>query len=195
MRMKSLAVFCGSSEGYDPVHRETAYELGVKLAERNIRMIYGGAKVGLMGVVADAMLANGGEVIGIIPEFLKTKEIAHEGLTELITVHTMHQRKLKMNELCDGVMTLPGGFGTLEEMFEMLTWGQLGLHSKPVALLNINGYYDALVALCTNMVSEGFLDECTRTMLLTSPLVDELLDMMNNYTAPEKTKYITRQTT
>lgn len=195
MPMKSIAIFCGSSEGYDPIHRDTAHELGVKLAERNIKMIYGGAKVGLMGVVADAVLANGGQVVGIIPGFLQTKEIAHDGLTELIIVDTMHQRKLKMNELCDGVITLPGGFGTLEEMFEMLTWGQLGLHSKPIALLNINGYYDALSALCTNMVSEGFLDECTRTMLLTSPFVDELLEMMGNYTAPDKPKYITKQTT
>ncbi|RYE21851.1 MAG: TIGR00730 family Rossman fold protein [Sphingobacteriales bacterium] len=195
MLMNSVTVFCGSSEGYDPVHRETAYELGVKLAERKIRMVYGGAKVGLMGVVADAILENGGEVIGVIPEFLKTVEIAHEGLTELITVGTMHERKLKMNELCDGVITLPGGFGTLEEMFEMLTWGQLGLHSKPIGLLNINGYYDALAALCTNMVSEGFLSECNRTMLLTSPLVDELLEMMDSYVAPDTPKYITKQTT
>ena len=193
--MKSVVVFCGSGEGYDPMYREMAYELGGVLAGRKIRVIYGGAKVGLMGAVADGALDNGGEVTGVIPDFLLTKEIAHEGITEMIKVNTMHERKLRMHELSEAVITLPGGFGTMEELFEMLTWGQLGLHQKPIGLLNMNGYYDGLLALTNTMVQDGFLGECYRHMLLSSESIEEMLEKMEQYQAPETPAYITKQTT
>ncbi len=193
--MKNIAVFCGSSEGYNECYREAAYELGEVLAKRNIGVVYGGAKVGLMGAVADGALQNGGTVTGVIPEFLHTKEVVHEGLTRLITVKTMHERKLKMHDLCDGVITMPGAWGTMDELFEMLTWGQLGLHTKPIALLNINGYYDALKAFCANMVYEGFLNEYVNATLLSGGSVNEVLEIMEAYTAPEAPKWITKQTT
>ena len=193
--MKSIVVFCGSGEGYNEVYREAAEQMGITLAARHIRIIYGGAKVGLMGALADAALDQGGRVIGVIPEFLKTEEVAHEGLTELITVATMHERKLKMHELSDGIIAMPGGWGTMEELFEMLTWGQLGLHSKPVVLLNVNGYYDALKALCDNMVQEGFLNEYVNAMLLISESVDDLLEQMAAYVPMERPKVMTKQST
>lgn len=193
--VKSIAVFCGSREGYSEQYMSTAWELGQTLAAKNIQLVYGGAKVGLMGAVADGVLDNGGKVIGIIPEFLRTKEIAHEGLTELLLVQTMHERKLKMHDMSDGIITLPGGWGTMEEMFEMLTWAQLGLHQKPVGLLNINGFYDSLKALSDNMVQEGFLQECTNEMLLVSSSITDLLDQIEKYEAPEVTQWITQQTT
>ena len=193
--MKSIVVFCGSSEGYNEIYRETAYELGKTLALQDIRIIYGAAKVGLMGALADGALQNDGKITGVIPNFLKTKEVVHEGLTELITVDSMHERKLKMYELCDGAITLPGGWGTMDEMFEMLTWGQLGLISKPVGLLNINGYYEALKALTDNMVQEGFLNEYVNETLLMSGSISDLLEQMEAYVAPEAPKWITKQTT
>jgi uncharacterized protein (TIGR00730 family) len=193
--MKSIVVFCGSNEGYHESYRETAFELGQTLAALNIGVIYGGAKVGLMGALAEGVLQNGGKITGVIPYFLKTKEVAHEGLSELITVETMHERKLKMYELCDGAITLPGGWGTMDEMFEMLTWGQLGLITKPVGMLNINGYYEALKAMTDNMVQEGFLSECNNQALLISGSIADLLEQMESYTAPEAPKWITKQTT
>ena len=193
--MKSIVVFCGSGEGYNEVYREAAEQMGITLAARHIRIIYGGAKVGLMGALADAALDQGGRVTGVIPEFLKTEEVAHEGLTELITVDTMHERKLKMHELSDGIIAMPGGWGTMEELFEMLTWGQLGLHNKPVGLLNVNGYYDALKALCDNMVQEGFLNEYVNAMLLISESVDDLLEQMAAYVPMERPKVMTKQST
>lgn len=193
--MKSIVVFCGSGEGYDSSYRDTAYALGGLLAERGIRLIYGGAKVGLMGAIADGTLDGGGEVIGVIPYFLETKEIAHEGITQMVRVNTMHERKLKMHELCEAAIVLPGGFGTMEEMFEMLTWAQLGLHEKPIGLLNVNGYYDGLKVMVNNMVQEGFLSECYSNILLSSESVEDLLDQMDRYQAPDVPKYITKQTT
>jgi len=192
--MKSIVVFCGSSDGYNEVYREAAFELGKTLAVLNIQIIYGGAKVGLMGALADGALQNGGKIIGVIPYFLKTKEVVHDGLTELITVDSMHERKLKMYELSDGAITLPGGWGTLDEMFEMLTWGQLGLITKPVGLLNINGYYEALKALTDNMVQEGFLNEYVNETLLMSGSISELMGQMEAYVAPEVPKWITKKT-
>jgi uncharacterized protein (TIGR00730 family) len=191
--IKSIAVFCGSSEGYDESYREAAYGLGAFLAESKIRVVYGGAKVGLMGSVAEGVLANNGTIIGVIPGFLKTTEVAHEGLTELIMVDTMQQRKMKMHELSDGVITLPGGWGTMDELFEMLTWGQLGLHQKPVGLLNINGFYDSLKVLVDNMVQEGFLNEWTRDMLLVAHSAQELLEQMQKYEAPEVVRLLRKQ--
>lgn len=193
--MQNIAVFCGSSEGYNEAYREAAFELGAMLASRGIGIVYGGAKVGLMGAVAEAALQYGGKVTGVIPHFLKHKEIVHESLTELIAVNTMHERKLQMNRLCDGVIALPGGWGTMEELFEMLTWGQLGLHSKPIGLLNVNGFYDALTAMCTNMVQEGFLNETVNNSLLSSSSAEELLDMMAQYTPPPVPQWLSERTT
>lgn len=182
--MQYIAVFCGSKEGYNETYRETAYGLGAILAERGIGLVYGGGKVGLMGAVADGVLQNGGKVIGVIPDFLQTKEVAHEGVTKMIVTDSMHTRKVKMHELSDGVIVLPGGWGTMDEMFEMLTWGQLGLHKKPIALLNINGFYDSLKVLVNNMIQEGFLEECTAEILMTSDSIEELLSMMEHFEAP-----------
>ncbi len=140
--IKKLTVFCGSSSGTNTIYQEQAYELGKQLALAKICLVYGGANVGLMGTVANAVLEHKGDVIGVLPRFLKEKELAHEGLSELILVETMHERKVKMNELSDGVITLAGGYGTLEELFEMLTWAQLGLHQKPIAVLNTGGFYN-----------------------------------------------------
>ena len=193
--MENIVVFCGSGDGYNECYREAAYQLGKTLAIRNIRIIYGGAKVGLMGALADGALEHDGKVVGVIPYFLKTKEVVHEGITKLITVETMHERKLKMHELGDGIITMPGGWGTMEEMFEMLTWGQLGLHTKPVGLLNVNGYYDPLKALCDNMVQEGFLNEFVNATLLISGSIEDLLEQMDAYVPPQAPKWITKQTT
>ena len=145
--MKRIAVYCGSSPGTNVFYKSQALAVGKTLAKNKFGLVYGGAKIGLMGAVADGVLKSGGEVIGVLPIFLQSKEVAHENLTELILVKTMHERKTKMNELCDGVIALPGGFGTLEELFEMLTWSQLGLHKKPIGLLNTKGFYNPLITL------------------------------------------------
>ncbi len=191
--MKRITVFCGSSFGNEEIYKEQAALLGETLAKQNIELVYGGANVGLMGAVADAVLSKGGKVIGVLPNFLRSKEIAHQGLTELILVESMHERKTKMNDLCDGVIALPGGFGTLEELFEMITWAQLGLHKKPIAILNINGFYDSLVQLTEVMVEKGFLKEINQQMLLVSNNIDDLLYKMNNYTAPTVGKWIDKE--
>ncbi|WP_326982499.1 TIGR00730 family Rossman fold protein [Chryseobacterium sp. MYb264] len=191
--MKSITVFCGSSFGSDEIYKEQATLLGQTLAKQNIQLIYGGADVGLMGAVADGALNAGGKAIGVLPHFLQSKEIAHKQLTELILVETMHERKTKMNELCDGVIVLPGGYGTLEEFFEMITWAQLGLHKKPIAVLNIDGFYDDLIKLVQTMVDKGFLKQINREMLLISNNIDELLEMMKNYVAPKVGKWITKE--
>ena len=188
--MTSVTVFCGSSAGSEEIYRTEAEQLGKTLAKQNIKLIYGGAKVGLMGAVANAVLKAGGEVIGVLPRFLRSKEIAHDGLTELILVESMHERKTKMHQLSDGVIALPGGFGTLEELFEMLTWAQLGLHKNPIGLLNVNGYYDALILLVQSMVDKGFLKMVNQQMLLPSDNVFELLQIMKEYVAPEVGKWI-----
>jgi uncharacterized protein (TIGR00730 family) len=170
---------------------DQAYLVGKTLAEKGIRLVYGGANVGLMGAVADGALEAGGEVIGVLPDFLRAKEIAHRRLTELILVETMHERKTKMNELCDGVIALPGGYGTLEELFEMITWAQLGLHQKPIALLNTNGYYDHLVKLLQHMTGEGLLKAENQRMLLTGTDILQVLEQMRQYTPPLVGKWIT----
>ena len=188
--MKKITVFCASSLGNDNVFTEQAYQLGKELAANNLELVYGGAKVGLMGIVANGVLENGGRAIGVLPRFLQKKELAHKGLTELILVDTMHERKAKMNELCDGVIAMPGGFGTLEELFEMLTWGQLALHTKPVALLNVNGFYDGLLSFIEDMVGSGLLKEVNRKMLLSSSSITDLLELMRAYQAPTEGKWI-----
>ena len=190
--MKRVTVFCGSSFGTGEIYKSQATLLGKTLAKHQIELVYGGANVGLMGAVADGVLNNGGKAIGVLPNFLKSKEIAHDHLTELILVETMHERKTKMNELCNGVIALPGGFGTLEEFFEMLTWAQLGLHKKPIAILNTDGFYDSLITFIQTMVDKGFLKEINRDMVLVSSDIDELIDMMKNYVAPDVTKWINK---
>ena len=191
--MKRVTVFCGSSPGYDPSFMASAYQLGQHLATLNMDVIYGGANVGLMGSVADGALSKGGRVVGVLPEFLQTKEIAHQGLSELIWVESMHQRKLTMHELSDGVIALPGGYGTLEEYFEMLTWGQLGLHQKPVALLNIGGFYDGLLTLADAMVTSGLLKPVHRDMMLVSQRIDDVIHQMLTYKPPLVSKWITSE--
>jgi uncharacterized protein (TIGR00730 family) len=191
--VKKISVFCGSSFGTEPVYQIKATELGKSIAKRGIQLVYGGANVGLMGAVADGALSEGGAVIGVLPHFLQSKEIAHAGLTELILVESMHERKTRMNEISDGVIALPGGFGTLEELFEMLTWAQLGLHSKPIGILNIDGYYDLLNALINVMVEKGFLKSVNRSMLLISDDIDDLLMQMSEYTAPNVSKWISNK--
>jgi uncharacterized protein (TIGR00730 family) len=190
--MKNITVFCGSSFGSDDIYKDQAFLLGQTFAKQQIQLIYGGADVGLMGAVADGVLSEGGKAIGVLPQFLQSKEIAHKKLTELIIVETMHERKTKMNDLCDGVIVLPGGYGTLEEFFEMITWAQLGLHQKPIGILNIDGFYDDLIKLVQTMVDKGFLKQINRDMLLISESIDELLGEMRNYEAPSVGKWISK---
>lgn len=193
--LKTLAVFCGSSSGASPVYVEVAKKLGEELAKRNITLVYGGASVGVMGAVADSVLNMGGKVIGIMPSFLEKREISHSSLTELIVVDSMHERKAKMAELADGFIALPGGPGTLEEFFEIFTWAQLGLHQKPCGLLNINHYYDPLIALFNHMSDEQFLHEKYRSMALVDVEPTGLLDQFNSYEPPTVKSYITEKQT
>lgn len=190
---KRYTVFCGSSTGTEKIYAEQAYALGKELAERGIGLVFGGGKIGMMGAVADGVMAHQGEAIGVIPKFLCTKEIAHGGLSKLHIVETMHERKMMMNELCTGVITLPGGFGTMEELFEMLTWQQLGLHQKPIGILNINGFYDDLLALVQTMVTKGYLTAQHQNILLTDATIEGLLEKMENFVAPEVPKWITEE--
>jgi uncharacterized protein (TIGR00730 family) len=190
--MNSVAVFCGSSSGSHPAYATQSRLLGQALAGKKITLVYGGARVGLMNEVAEGALENGGEVIGVIPHFLKQKEIAHAGLSSLILVDSMHERKMRMNELCDGVIALPGGFGTMDECFEMITWGQLGIHQKPVGVLNIRGYYNALIRQMDHMVLDGFLKPMHRKMVLVSKEIPELLEQMEAYQPPSGGKWIRR---
>ncbi|CAI8701167.1 TIGR00730 family Rossman fold protein [Chryseobacterium sp. IT-36CA2] len=191
--MKSITVFCGSSFGSHDIYKEQTFLLGKTLARQDIQLVYGGSETGLMGTVANGVLSENGKVIGVLPQFLQTKEIAHKNLTELIIVETMHERKTKMNELCDGVIVLPGGYGTLEEFFEMITWAQLGLHKKPIGILNIDGFYDDLINLVQTMVDKGFLKQANKDMVLISENIDDLLDQMRNYEAPTVGKWISKE--
>lgn len=160
--MDKIAVFCGSQLGSVNVYKEQVYFLGKELALENITLVYGGSKTGLMGEIANGILNHNGNVIGVIPNFLVDKELAHDSLTELIYVETMHERKAKMNELSDGFIILPGGLGTMEEFFEILTWAQLGLHQKPIIIFNIDGFYDPLLSLINQMISKGFITESSK---------------------------------
>ena len=176
--MRRLCVFCGSSPGRQEAYRSAAVLLGESLASQGVALVYGGACVGLMGTVADAVVANGGEAIGVIPTSLVEKEFAHPGLTELHVVETMHERKATMSELSDGFIALPGGIGTLEEMFEALTWAQLGFHQKPCALLNTEGYYQGLVDFLHSAVTEGFVKQRHLDQLLIDSEPQRLLERM-----------------
>jgi hypothetical protein len=191
--MKSIVVFCGSSEGVNVVYASNAYELGETFAKKNIQLVYGGAKIGIMGKVAEGALTNGGKVIGVIPEFLTLKEVFHEGLTELIVTQNMQQRKLKMHDLSDGIIMLPGGFGTLEEFFEMLTWSQLGLHQYPIGILNTNGFYDPLLKMMQQMVTEGFVKNDHLNTILVDTNIENLLEKMEQYQPLPTPKWIKKE--
>lgn len=181
-----IAVFCGSSPGRSLAYGEHARHLGNKLVERGIDLVFGGGQVGLMGVIADTVMAGGGRVYGVIPRALSQKEVAHPNLTSLEIVEDMHQRKARMAELADGFIALPGGVGTLEELFEVWTWAQLGFHDKPVGLLNVDGFYDLLAGFIDQLVEERFLAETYRAMLLVDKDPDRLLTRFENYTPPPR---------
>ena len=193
--MKQVCVFAGSSDGARPEYREAAQELGRALVDWQVGLVYGGARLGLMGVLADAVLAAGGRVTGIIPERLIEKEVAHQGLSELHIVTSMHERKARMAEISDGFVALPGGLGTLEELFEVLTWSQLGLHRKPCGLLNVRGYFDALLSHVDHSIAEGFIRPENRPMLLVSTQSDALLRQCDTYVSPVIEKWIDPATT
>lgn len=188
--MRRVCVFCGSSEGRDPAFANAAVALGRALARRGVALVYGGAQVGLMGRVADAVLAEGGHVIGVIPRALMTREVAHARLPDLRVVDSMHERKAMMVELSDGFIALPGGIGTFEELCETLTWAQLGLHDKPCALLDVAGFYAPLLALLDRAVDAGFLRPAHRDMLLVDTDPDALLSRLETYTPPVVRKWI-----
>jgi uncharacterized protein (TIGR00730 family) len=179
--MKRVCVYCGSSAGFDPSYKSAARELGAFLAAQKIGLVYGGGNVGLMGALADAALASGGEVIGIIPHHLIAMEVGHRRLTSLIAVDSMHARKHQMAELSDGFIALPGGIGTAEELLEVFTWLQLGIHAKPIGLLNINGYFDHLLEFLAHMEQSGFLKRAHRDMLLVEQSPAALLDQLRGF--------------
>jgi uncharacterized protein (TIGR00730 family) len=189
--MDRLCVFCGSNSGHDPAYGELAAQLGRALAQRRIGLVYGGGRVGLMGVLADAALAAGGEVIGVIPKALLDREVGHRGLTQLRVVDSMHARKALMVELADGFVALPGGIGTLEELFEVWTWAQLGMHRKPCGLLDVGGFFTPLVSFLDHVVATGFLSSTSRAMLAVAASPDELLAQFSAYEAPAVAKWVT----
>lgn len=188
--MKSITVFCGSSSGFRPEYAEAAKGFGRLLVEQNIRLVYGGGKVGLMGIIADEVMKNGGEVVGIIPDALEKKEVGHRQITELIVVGSMHERKALMAEYADGFIAMPGGIGTFEEFFEILTWAQLGFHHKPCGILNVANYYDGLLSLCENATKEGFLRSIHQELILHDSDSVRLLEKMRNYQPQPVEKWI-----
>jgi uncharacterized protein (TIGR00730 family) len=192
--VKAICVFCGSSMGAKPAYQLAAQQLGKTLAEKGLTLVYGGGNVGLMGVVADATLGAGGQVVGVIPKFLVDKELAHHNLTTLHVVDSMHDRKALMASLSDGFIALPGGYGTLEEFCEVLTWAQLGLHQKPHGLLNIEGYYDALLTFFDHAVAEKLVRSVHRSLVLESSDSTSLLESMENYKPQKVAKWITQNT-
>jgi uncharacterized protein (TIGR00730 family) len=193
--LQSVCVFCGSSTGGHPAYTEAARSLGTTLAEANIRLVFGGGHVGLMGEISKAALAAGGNVIGVIPKFLVERELAHEGLSDLRIVGSMHERKALMSDLSEAFIALPGGTGTLEEFFEVLTWAQLGEHDKPCGLLNVAGYYDPLLTVFDRMVEAGFLSGSNRGLLLVENEPERLLQRFDHYEPPQTVKWIDRSET
>ncbi|WP_419698855.1 TIGR00730 family Rossman fold protein [Mucilaginibacter sp. NFX135] len=179
--MKAICVFCGANFNGDLALKQAIEQLAELMVTRNITLVYGGGKVGIMGLLADNVLQRGGKAIGIIPQFLMDKEVGHTGLTELHIVENMHQRKQMMNDLCDAIITLPGGIGTLEEFFEVLTWLQLGLHNHPIGLLNVNGYYDSLLKQLDVMVEQKFMKPTNRELVITSGDPIELINLMDGF--------------
>lgn len=190
--MKSILVYCGANQGKSPAYKEAAQALGKQLIKNNIKLVFGGGSVGLMGIVADTMLELGGYVIGIIPDFLIKMEVGHKGLTELHTVESMHERKALMEKMSDGIIAIPGGFGTIDELFEILTWAQLGLHEKPIGILNVNGFYDFLLKQLEVMIQEGFLKQESRDLLLVSDNIEDLLQQMENFKPSPHKKWLKR---
>ncbi len=190
MRMKSVCVYCGSNTGSDPAYAAQARALGERMAADGITLVYGGGNVGLMGIIADAVLAGGGEVVGVIPQQLVDWEVAHRGVTRLEVVDSMHTRKARMFELADGFVALPGGFGTLDEMFEMLTWRQLGLGKKPCAFLDVDGFWEPLMAMLDTMVRERFLHAEQRQDLWHGDDIDTLLAWMHGYVPAQADKWL-----
>lgn len=193
--MNSIVVFCGAGEGTLPIFKEQALALGALLAQKQIRLVYGGAKIGLMGAVAEGVLQNAGQVTGVIPSFLLTVEVAHPQLSELIEVPSMHDRKRIMHEKSDGIITLPGGFGTLEELFEMLTWSQLGLHQKPIGILNTNSFFDPLLLQIQHMQTNGFLKKENADLIIIETNLEALLEKMSTFKKPSTDLHITSQQT
>jgi uncharacterized protein (TIGR00730 family) len=188
--MKSLCVYCGSNTGASPAYLAQAITLGTRMAQDGIRLVYGGGNIGLMGAVADAVLAAGGEVVGVIPKQLVDMEVAHLSLTELEVVSSMHTRKSRMFDLADAFVALPGGFGTLEEIVEMLTWRQLGISEKPCAILDVDGYYQPLIAMMDRMVTERFLHPGQRDDLWTGQDIDAMLAWMHSYQPAKASKWL-----
>ncbi len=191
--IRALCVFCGSSIGARPEYRSAATRLGTFLAANGIGLVYGGASVGLMGAVADAALEAGGRVVGVIPRRLVDRELAHPGLSELHVTESMHERKALMSELSDAFAALPGGFGTLEELAEVTTWAQLGLHRKPIGLLNVGGYFDLLLEFAGRMVAEGFMSPEHRRLLVTASSAEELLAGLRSFRSPITEKWLPPQ--
>ncbi|MFO7673677.1 MAG: TIGR00730 family Rossman fold protein [Lutibacter sp.] len=190
--MKKVAVFCGSSIGFNEIYRNEAIKLGNCFIENNIGLVYGGGKIGMMGIIADTMIEKKGLVIGVIPGLLRHEEVAHANITEMIVTKTMSKRKVKISKLVDGYIALPGGFGTLDEIFEALTLGQLGIENKPVGILNTNGFFNHLILQLDVMVTEGYLKQSNKEMLIVSESVTDLVAQMFNYKAPEMTKVINK---
>lgn len=193
--MKAVCVFCGSNFGNGERYAEAARETGIAIAQAGLKLVYGGARVGLMGTVADAALETGGEVVGVLPKALQEKELAHEGLSELHIVASMHERKATMAELSDAFIALPGGAGTLEELFEIWTWGQLGLHQKPCGFLNTAGFYSRLLEFLDHQRDEGFVKDAMRDMLKVGDTPSELLQAFRDYEPPSTAKWISRSET
>lgn len=190
--MQKIAVFCGSSLGFDPIYKEFAIQLGNEFVQREIALVYGGAKIGLMGVLAETILNQGGKVIGVIPKLLEKKEVVNTDATELITTKTMSERKVIMSQLCDGYISMAGGFGTLDELFEGLTMSQLHIEQKPNGILNVNGYFDFLLKQVDHMIAEGFVRSTNKELLIVSDSVTDLLNKMEAYRAPEKSPVINK---
>lgn len=188
--MKSICVYCGASFNGDPVLRTAVENLAQIFAGQHIRLVYGAGSVGVMGIIADEVLKRAGKVTGVIPQFLMDKEVGHTGLTEIVITENMHQRKQKMADLADGFIILPGGFGTLEEFFEVLTWLQLGLHKKPIGVLNVDGFYDPLFAQMDVMVARGFLKQSNKDMVFNESDPQVLVDKMKHFDTPPEDKWI-----
>ena len=183
--LKKIVVFCGSSLGFSPIYKEAAVTLGNYFVENKISLVYGGGKIGMMGMLADTILAQNGEVIGVIPKLLEKEEVVHAGVEEMIVCKKMSERKVIMSKLVDGYITLPGGFGTLDELFEALTLGQLQIEQRPIGLLNVNGFFDAVLLQLDKMVEEGYLKPAGRNLLLVANSVKELMQKMDAYKAPK----------
>ena len=192
-KIATLCVYCGSAAGASPAYADAARALGRELVRRDIGLVYGGGNVGLMGAIAEEVMANGGRAIGVIPEALMKRELGHHGLTELHIVKDMHERKAMMAELAGGFIAMPGGFGTLEELFEVTTWAQLGLHQKPIGLLNVNGFYDGLTGFANHLVNEGFVRADHAQLLMHAPDAAALLDQFERFVPSIKVKWLERE--